>query len=57
MKDPFKDRGQLLSIHAFVRQDGKRKQFPLAFAIMSRKTKADYVAVSMLIDEIELKMR
>ncbi len=42
---PFKGNGQLLSIHAFVQKDGQRKQFPLAFAIMSRKTEADYIAV------------
>ncbi|CAC5388443.1 unnamed protein product [Mytilus coruscus] len=33
--------GQLLSIHAFILKDGQRKHF----ALMSRKTEADYVAV------------
>lgn len=42
VKDPFKKSGQLLSIHSFVHKDGRRKQFPLVFALMSRK---DYVAV------------
>ena len=45
MKDPFKSSGQLLSIHAFIHKDGKLKQLPLVFALMSRKTEADYVAV------------
>ena len=43
--DPFKKSGQLLSIHSFVHKDGRRKQFPLVFAWMSRKTEEDYVAV------------
>ncbi|CAC5384543.1 unnamed protein product [Mytilus coruscus] len=45
VKAPFKQTGQLLSIHAFILKDGQRKQLPLAFALMSRKTEADYVAV------------
>ncbi|XP_052271690.1 uncharacterized protein LOC127872400 [Dreissena polymorpha] len=45
VKDPFKSRGQLLSIHAFIHKDGKLKQLPFVFALMSRKTEADYVAV------------
>jgi len=49
MKDPFKSRGQLMSIHAFVQKDGKRKQFPMVFAVMSRKTKEDYVKVRSIL--------
>ncbi|XP_041364761.1 uncharacterized protein LOC121380077 [Gigantopelta aegis] len=51
--DPFSRAGQLMSIHAFVRKDGKRKQFPLAFALMSRKRKEDYVKI---LDAIKQKM-
>ncbi|XP_041365984.1 uncharacterized protein LOC121380989 [Gigantopelta aegis] len=43
--EPFSASGQLMSIHAFVKKDGMRKQFSLAFAIMSRKRKEDYVQI------------
>ena len=43
IKKPFK---QLFSIHAFVKgEDGKTKQVPLCFAVMSRRKARDYKAV------------
>lgn len=43
--DFLKPRGQLLSLHGFVRRDGKEQQFPLAFALMSSRQESDYVKV------------
>ena len=43
--EPFKRQGQLMSIHAFVEKDGKTQQFPLAYCLMSRKTREDYKQV------------
>ena len=42
VKPPFY---QLLSVHAFLRQDENIKQVPLAFFLMSGKRKVDYAAV------------
>ncbi|KAL3878983.1 hypothetical protein ACJMK2_031305, partial [Sinanodonta woodiana] len=42
--EPFRQQGQLMSIHAFIERNGAQKQFPLVFYLMSRKTKSDYLA-------------
>ena len=45
VKDPFKKSGKLLSTHSFVHKEGRRKQFPLVFTLMFRKTEEDYASV------------
>lgn len=48
-KGPFK---QLFSMHAFIRKDGKLKQIPLVFILMSRRTAKDYKEVFKAVLEI-----
>ncbi|KAK3610942.1 hypothetical protein CHS0354_016702 [Potamilus streckersoni] len=44
---PFRKQGQLMSVHAFfIERNGARKQLPLVFCLMSRKTKPVYLALS-----------
>ncbi|KAL3857131.1 hypothetical protein ACJMK2_011826 [Sinanodonta woodiana] len=38
---PFRQQGQIMSIHGFIERNGAQKQLPLVFCLMSRKTKSD----------------
>ena len=49
VKAPFT---QLMSIHAFIKQGDTQKQLPLAFVLMSCKTKIDYEAVLSAIKDL-----
>ncbi|KAL3854949.1 hypothetical protein ACJMK2_014184, partial [Sinanodonta woodiana] len=52
--EPFRQQGQLMSIHAFIERNGAQKQFLLVFCLMSRKTKSDYLAVSHYVKDFFL---
>ena len=45
IREPFI---QLFSIHAFVQKQDCMKQVPLAFVMISKRCKIDYVAVSFI---------
>ncbi|KAL3861171.1 hypothetical protein ACJMK2_007236 [Sinanodonta woodiana] len=43
--EPFRQQGQLISIHAFIERNDAQNQFPLVFYLMSRNTKSHYLVV------------
>lgn len=49
---PFNSK-QLLLISAFMERDGHQRQLPLVFALMSRHTQRDYVAIfNIVVDRV-----
>jgi hypothetical protein len=48
---------QLVSIHAFIKSDGKLKQIPLAFSFMSGKRCCDYRSILKVIVELIAQKR
>lgn len=56
-REPFKRQGQILSIHTFIGKDVETKELhvPLRFCLMSRRTKADYMYVMVINENVVYK--